>query len=98
MGGAYVPPVFRAPTPQELAANPSYQFRLQGGQQAIDRSAAARGTLRTGGTLKDLAEYGQNFASQEYESAYDRALREYDLRVRTRSTSGRRTGSSTSSP
>ena len=79
MSTPYVPPVFRPPTPEEIARNPSYQFRLQGGQQAIDRSAAARGMLRTGGTLKDLAQYGQNFASQEYESAYDRALREYDL-------------------
>ena len=79
MGGGYVPPVFKPPTPEELAANPSYQFRLQGGREAIDRSAAARGMLRTGGTLKDLAEYGQNFASQEYEGAYDRALRQYDI-------------------
>jgi hypothetical protein len=79
MGTPYIPPTFKPPTPEELAANPSYQFRLRGGQQAIDRSAAARGMLRTGGTLKDLAEYGQNFASQEYENAYDRALREYDL-------------------
>jgi hypothetical protein len=79
MGTPYIPPTFRPPTPEELAANPSYQFRLRGGQQAIDRSAAARGMLRTGGPLKDLAEYGQNFASQEYENAYDRALREYDL-------------------
>ena len=79
MGTPYVPPVFKPPTPEELAANPSYQFRFGQGQQAIDRSAAARGMLRTGGTLKDLAQYGQNFASQEYESAYDRALREYGL-------------------
>ena len=79
MGGGYVPPVFKPPTPEELAANPSYQFRLQGGREAIDRSAAARGLLRTGGTLRDLAEYGQNFASQEYEGAYDRALRQYDI-------------------
>ena len=79
MSTPYVPPVFKPPTPEELSANPSYQFRLRGGQQAIDRSAAARGMLRTGGTLKDLAEYGQNFASQEYESAYDRSLREYGL-------------------
>ena len=79
MGTPYIPPTFKPPTPEELATNPSYQFRFGQGQQAIDRSAAARGTLRTGGTLKDLAQYGQNFASQEYENAYDRALREYDL-------------------
>jgi hypothetical protein len=34
--------------------------------------------LRTGGTLKDLLEYGQRFGSQEYEGAYNRALGAYD--------------------
>lgn len=72
-------PTFRPPTPEELAANPSYQFRLKSGEDALQRAAAAKGVLRTGGTLKDLMGYGQDFASQEYENAYDRALRQYGL-------------------
>ena len=49
-----------------LAASPGYQFRLQQGQQALERSAAARGTLLTGGTAKALDRYGQDYASTEY--------------------------------
>jgi hypothetical protein len=54
--------------------DPSYQFRLGEGQKALERSAAARGTLLGGGTLKALTNYGQKAASQEYQSAYDRAM------------------------
>lgn len=54
--------------------DPSYQFRLAEGQKALERSAAARGTLLGGGTLKALTNYGQNAASQEYQSAFNRAL------------------------
>lgn len=60
---------------KDWTGDPGYQFRLGQGTGALERSAAARGVLRTGGTLKDLLEYGQNFASQEYGGAYDRALR-----------------------
>lgn len=54
--------------------DPSYQFRLGEGQKVLERSAAARGTLLGGGTLKALTNYGQQAASQEYQAAYDRAL------------------------
>jgi len=43
-----------------------YQFRLGQGTQAIDRSAAARGGLNSGATLKALANYGQNIGSAEF--------------------------------
>lgn len=43
-----------------------YQFRLGQGTQAIDRSAAARGGLNSGATLKALERYGQNLGSQEF--------------------------------
>lgn len=74
----FVAPEFQAPTWQSLQEDPGYQFRLNAGQGALERSAAARGVLRTGGTLKDILEYGQNFAGQEYENAYNRALGAYD--------------------
>jgi len=54
--------------------DPSYQFRLQQGQQALERSAAAGGRLTGGGTLKAITRYGQDVASQEYGNAYNRAL------------------------
>ena len=58
--------------------DPSYQFRLGEGQKALERSAAARGTLLGGGTLKALTNYGQNAASQEYQSAFNRAKSTFD--------------------
>jgi hypothetical protein len=65
---------FRAPNPQDIYRDPSYQFRLNEGNRAIEGSQAAKGLLRTGGTLKDLMGYGQDLASQEYGNAYNRAL------------------------
>lgn len=70
-------PDFEAPN---LSDDPSYAFRLAGGREALERSAAARGTLRTGGSLRDLLEYGQNFASQEYNNAFGRALQGWNAR------------------
>ena len=57
---------------QDIYSDPSYQFRLQQGQDAIQSSAAARGGLLSGATLKALQGYGQDMASQEYQNAYNR--------------------------
>lgn len=53
-------------------SDPSYQFRLNQGLDAINSNAAARGLLQSGGTLKALSNYGQQAASQEYGNAYNR--------------------------
>lgn len=72
------PDPFSAPSAQSVLDNdPGYQFRLDQGTQALQQSAAARGTLNTGGTLQDLVNYGQNYASSEYGNAYNRALGTY---------------------
>jgi hypothetical protein len=42
------------------------------GTQALERSAAARGRLFSGATGRALQEYGQNFASQEFENDFNR--------------------------
>lgn len=52
--------------------DPSYKFRLGEGLKALERSAAARGGLISGGALKAAQRYGQDFASQEYGNAYNR--------------------------
>ena len=49
-----------------LETSPGYQFRLGEGLKALERSAASRGTLLTGGTLKGLQRYAQDYASGEY--------------------------------
>lgn len=46
--------------------SPGYQFRLDQGREAIDRSASARGTRNSGQVLKELERYGQGTASDEY--------------------------------
>src|SRR6185503_13969473 len=53
---------------------PGYQARLKMGTDAIQRSAAARGGVLTGGTAKALDTYGQDYASNEYGNVYNRAL------------------------
>lgn len=45
--------------------SPDYQFALQQGTQTLDRSAAARGRLYSGGYGMDLTKYGQGMASQQ---------------------------------
>lgn len=57
---------------KDLESDPGYQFRLREGEKAIERSAAARGGLATGSTLKALQGYGQGLASQEFQNAYQR--------------------------
>ena len=52
--------------------DPSYSFRFQEGLKALDRSAAARGGLISGGALKAAQRYGQDFASTEFGNAYNR--------------------------
>lgn len=46
--------------------SPDYQFALQQGQQATERSAAAGGNLRSGNTLAALNDYAQGRATQNF--------------------------------
>ncbi len=75
---------FKAPSMADLANDPGYQFRLKEGEQALERSAAARGTLLTGGTAKDLQKYGQDMASQEYDKQYGRSFNEWQAETNRR--------------
>jgi hypothetical protein len=56
----------------DFQADPGYQFRMDQGQKALERSAAAKGGLQSGGFMKGLADYSQGLASQEYGNAYSR--------------------------
>lgn len=62
----------RKVTMADLQMDPGFAFRLQQGQQAQERSAAARGGALGGGALKELAQYSQGLASDEYGKAFDR--------------------------
>lgn len=74
---------FTAPTGESITQDPSFQFRMDQGRKALESSAAGKGILRSGDTMKDLLAYGQNFASQEYGNIYNRALQEYDTNRKT---------------
>lgn len=56
----------------DFEADPGAAFRLQQGEQALARSASARGGLYSGRALKDLTTYAQGQASQEYGNAFNR--------------------------
>jgi hypothetical protein len=54
--------------------DPSYKWRFEQGQQALERSQAARGLLGSGNAAIELQEYGQGAASQEYSAQFSRLL------------------------
>lgn len=66
---------------QQFQADPGYAFRLSEGQQALDRQAAARGGLISGGALKAAQRYGQEMGSQEYTNAFNRYQTERAARL-----------------
>ena len=69
---------FTAPDSANESNDPGFQERLATGEQALQRSAASKGTLLTGGTAKDLTQYGQDYASNEYANVYNRAANDYN--------------------
>lgn len=80
-----MPPAFTGQV--DVTRDPGYAFRMSEGLKALERSAAARGGLLSGGAGKALTRYGQEMASQEYGNAYNRALTEYNA-ARARESEG----------
>jgi hypothetical protein len=56
----------------DFQQDPGYQFRQSEGMKALERSAAARGNLMSGSTMKGIQRFGQDLASQEYQNAFNR--------------------------
>lgn len=70
-------PVAQPPAPQGTGmagffASPDYQFNLEQGQQAIDRSAAARGGLLSGRAVKEGTRFASGLASGEFGNYFNR--------------------------
>jgi hypothetical protein len=59
--------------PSLVQLDPGYQFGLQQGQQAIDRKTAVAGGRISGAALKAAAQYGTDYATTGYNTAYTRA-------------------------
>ena len=66
---------FQLPTAADLRANdPGYDARFNQGLIANERSAAAQGSLLSGGTQQALNRYGQDYASNEYNNYVNQQL------------------------
>lgn len=68
---------FQAPDAITEQNDPGYQARLKLGSDTMERSAAARGNLMTGGEAKNLDQFAQDYASNEYGNVYNRSYNQY---------------------
>jgi hypothetical protein len=66
---------------EQFEQDPGYAFRQSEGMKALERSAAARGLLQSGPTLKGIQRFGQESASQEYGNAFNRYQIERNARL-----------------
>lgn len=55
-----------------LRETPGFDFRRQEGINARDRSAASRGRLFSGAQQRGIEEFGQNFATNEFNNEFNR--------------------------
>lgn len=61
--------------------DPSYEWRVSEGINAMDRSAASRGRLLSGAQDKAITRYGQEAGAQEYSNAFNKKLTEYNANL-----------------
>lgn len=66
---------------QQFQQDPGYAFRMSEGMKELERSAARRGGLLSGATLKGIQRFGQDLASQEYQNAFNRYQAERQARL-----------------
>ena len=57
---------------QFTPADPSYNWRMSQGMEAVNRSMAATGGLGSGQQMAELTKFGQGMASQEYDKQFQR--------------------------
>ncbi len=68
-------------TGEDMYKDPGYAFRLNEGVKALDRSAAARGGLLGGNQLRGVTQFGQDYATNEYQNAFNRYQAERSARL-----------------
>lgn len=66
-----------SPTMEEAENEPGYAFARDQGRKTLENSAAGRGVLRTGGTLKDILQFGNKFGEQNYQAVDSRKFRNW---------------------
>ena len=74
-------------TADDMHQDPGYAFRQREGQKAIRRAInAGSGSYSGGATLKALTRWNQDFASQEFDRARQRAVSDYGIEQNQRNT------------
>ena len=68
-------------TNADLYKDPGYSFRLSEGEKVLGRNAAVRSGVMSGGALKAAQRFGQDYGSQEYQNAFNRAFTGYGTDV-----------------
>lgn len=61
----------------QFKESPGYQFRRDEAIDAVESSAAAKGRLNSGATMKAINDRASDMASQEYGNAFRRSMQEY---------------------
>lgn len=61
--------------PSVITDDPGFAFALGQGQQAVERSAAARGGLASGNTLAALTDFGQGLGAQRHQEHVNNLMR-----------------------
>lgn len=54
--------------------SPGYDFRMGEGLRAVEGSAAARGLLQSGGTLKGINRFAQGLAADDFNQQFNRQM------------------------
>jgi hypothetical protein len=74
-GGAAITGGFNMLQPgYDYTASPGYQFRLDEGLRGVQNSAAAKGLLQSGGTLKGIDRYAEGLAAQDFNDQFNRYM------------------------
>jgi hypothetical protein len=76
---------FAAPSADQAAQTPGYQFTLQQGLKAIQNSSAARGLGTSGAALKGAGTYATGLADSTYNDVYQRALNTFNTNYKSAS-------------
>jgi hypothetical protein len=66
---------------KQFQQDPGYAFRMKEGLRALENTAAARGGLLSGNSMRGLTRYGQGLASEEFGNAFNRYQAERAARL-----------------
>lgn len=68
------------PSAEQVMSQPGYQFGLNQGRDALQGTAAAKGGLYSGQALKELTQFGNDYATSKYDNAWNQAQQSFGNR------------------